>query len=228
MIPFGSRPKKLPVVLGQEEVHRLIQCVSVPKHRAVLLTLYAAGLRLSEAINLKLTDIKLTDIDSARMQLCIRQAKGNKDRYVPLSPLNSHLAVDLKLWRFDRLEAYRREICGDAGHSVPIGGIPKRLPPQTKLFDVPKQLVKILDRDLAAVGIDKTDERGRTLDVHGMHHTHCTMLSQASVALRTAQAAMRYSRIDLTINVYTDETQLRVRDAVESLPTLDLTAMPTR
>lgn len=52
MIPFGNRPKKLPVVLGQEEVHRLIECVTVPKHRAVLLTLYAAGLRLSEATNL--------------------------------------------------------------------------------------------------------------------------------------------------------------------------------
>lgn len=81
MIPFGNRPKKLPVVLGQEEVHRLIQCVTVPKHRAVLLTLYSAGLRLSEATNLK-----LPDIDSQRMQLRIIQAKGHKDRYVPLSP----------------------------------------------------------------------------------------------------------------------------------------------
>ncbi len=81
MIPFGNRPKKLPVVLGQEEVHRLIECVTVPKHRAVLLTLYAAGLRLSEATNLK-----LPDIDSERMQLRIIQAKGHKDRYVPLSP----------------------------------------------------------------------------------------------------------------------------------------------
>ncbi len=81
MIPFGNRPKKLPVVLGQEEVHRLIECVTVPKHRAVLLTLYAAGLRLSEATNLK-----LPDIDSERMQLRIIQAKGHKDRYVPISP----------------------------------------------------------------------------------------------------------------------------------------------
>lgn len=62
MIPFGNRPKKLPVVLGQSEVHRLIECVTHPKHRAVLLTLHAAGLRLSEA-----TPLKLTDIDSERM-----------------------------------------------------------------------------------------------------------------------------------------------------------------
>ncbi len=95
MIPFGNRPKKLPVVLGQSEVHRLIECVTHPKHRAVLLTLYAAGLRLSEATNLK-----LPDIDSERMQLRIIQAKGNKDRYVPLSP---RLLGELRAyWKHDR------------------------------------------------------------------------------------------------------------------------------
>jgi site-specific recombinase XerD len=80
MIPFGKRPKKLPAVLGQDEVHDLIQCVTVPKHRAVLLTLYAAGLRLAEATNLK-----IPDIDSERMQLKINGGKGGKDRYVPIS-----------------------------------------------------------------------------------------------------------------------------------------------
>jgi integrase len=63
-IPFGHTSKKLPNVLGSDEVARLIACVRVPKHRAVLLTLYAAGLRLTEATNLK-----IQDIDSARMQL---------------------------------------------------------------------------------------------------------------------------------------------------------------
>lgn len=78
---FGKRPKKLPTVLGQEEVHDLIQCVQVPKHRAVLLTLYAAGLRLAEA-----THLKIPDIDSGRMQLKVNGGKGGKDRYVPISP----------------------------------------------------------------------------------------------------------------------------------------------
>lgn len=81
MIPFGKRPRKLPAVLGQHEVHDLIQCVEYPKHRAVLLTLYAAGLRLAEA-----THLQLPDIDSQRMQLKINGGKGAKDRYVPLSP----------------------------------------------------------------------------------------------------------------------------------------------
>ena len=99
MIPFGNRPKKLPVVLGQEEVHRLIECVTNPKHRAVLLTLYAAGLRLSEA-----THLTLPHIDSARMQLRIVQAKGHKDRYVPLSP---RLLTELRAyWKLDRPSLY--------------------------------------------------------------------------------------------------------------------------
>jgi integrase/recombinase XerD len=80
-IPFGKRPKKLPSVLCVEEVSRLMACVPVLKHRTVLLTLYAAGLRLSEA-----TQLQLTDIDSTRMLLNIRHGKGSKQRLVPLSP----------------------------------------------------------------------------------------------------------------------------------------------
>lgn len=112
MIPFGNRPKKLPVVLGQAEVHRLIECVTVPKHRAVLLTLYAAGLRLSEATNLK-----LPDIDSERMQLRIIQAKGHKDRYVPLSP---RLLSELRAyWKHDRPKNY---IFPGKTNDVPLSG----------------------------------------------------------------------------------------------------------
>jgi len=81
MIPFGKRPKKLPSVLGQEEVTRLLSCVPNLKHRTVLLTLYAAGLRLSEG-----THLQIADIDSGRMQLRIRAGKGRKERVVPLSP----------------------------------------------------------------------------------------------------------------------------------------------
>lgn len=80
MIPFGKRTRKLPAVLSQAEVHDLIQCVTHPKHRAVMLTMYAAGLRIGEA-----TKLLLRDIDSERMQLKITHGKGGKQRYVPLS-----------------------------------------------------------------------------------------------------------------------------------------------
>ena len=82
MIPFGKRPKKLPVVLGNEQVMELIGCTKNLKHRTVLLVLYAAGLRLSEALHLQ-----IADIDSRRMQLDVRRGKGSKQRRVPMSPL---------------------------------------------------------------------------------------------------------------------------------------------
>ena len=81
MIPFGKRPKTLPAVLGANEVDRLLQCVRSIKHRTFLLTLYAAGLRLSEAAALT-----IPDIDSQRMQLRVAHGKGAKQRLVPLSP----------------------------------------------------------------------------------------------------------------------------------------------
>ena len=81
MIPFGKRPKKLPEVLSSQEVDALLSCVKSLKHKTLMLTLYAAGLRLGEASNLT-----TSDIDSKRMQLAIRNAKGAKDRRVPLSP----------------------------------------------------------------------------------------------------------------------------------------------
>lgn len=81
MIPFGKREKKLPTVLSGPEVQQLLQCTPNLKHRTFLMTLYAAGLRLSEASHLT-----LVDIDRQRMQLNIRCGKGARQRLVPLSP----------------------------------------------------------------------------------------------------------------------------------------------
>ena len=81
MVPFGRKPKTLPAVLSGEEVVRLLSCVKSFKHRTFLLTLYAAGLRLSEAAALT-----IADIDSQRMQLRVASGKGAKERLVPLSP----------------------------------------------------------------------------------------------------------------------------------------------
>ena len=78
-----DRPKKeksLPVVLSEEEIIRIFKNIENIKHRAILMVIYSAGLRISECINLK-----IKDIDSNRMQLRIEQAKGKKDRYTLLS-----------------------------------------------------------------------------------------------------------------------------------------------
>ncbi len=81
-IPRPKRPMLLPKLLNEDELGRLFAALRNKKHKAILFTVYSSGLRVSEVVNLK-----LADIDSGRMQIHIRHAKGKKDRYVNLSPL---------------------------------------------------------------------------------------------------------------------------------------------
>jgi site-specific recombinase XerD len=73
--------KRLPVVLSPEEVARFFHAIPSLKHRTILMVAYGAGLRISEAVSLR-----LTDIDRERRVLRVRQGKGKKDRYTVLSP----------------------------------------------------------------------------------------------------------------------------------------------
>ena len=82
--------------------------------------------------------------------------------------------------------------------------------------------VKVFNRDLRFAGIPKHDERGRTVCVHSLRHSHATLLSRAGVAPRIAQASMRHSSIDLTMSVYTDPKLLDVARALDALPALPL------
>jgi integrase/recombinase XerD len=92
-------PKKLPVVLSPEEVAQFFAAVDNLKHRAILMTAYAAGLRLSEVVGLR-----VADIDSRRMVLRVRQGKGRKDRDVMLSP--RLLTVLRRYWQAVRPRDY--------------------------------------------------------------------------------------------------------------------------
>ena len=78
-IPRSRRIKKLPIVLSKKEVGAILDKLQNLKHRAILMTIYSGGLRLGEAINLK-----VSDIDSQRMMIRVCQGKGNKDRYTLL------------------------------------------------------------------------------------------------------------------------------------------------
>ena len=80
VVPLPRQPQRLPEILSSEEVSRLLASVAHPKHRLVFETIYACGLRVSEA-----TRLKVRDIDRDRMTVRIEQGKGRKDRYVPLS-----------------------------------------------------------------------------------------------------------------------------------------------
>ena len=100
-IPMPKLPFKLPVILSPEEVMRFLDSVASHKHRTILTATYAAGLRVSEA-----TCLKVTDIDSKRMMLRVDQGKGHVDRDVMLSPrlleeLRSYWKVARpKVWLF--------------------------------------------------------------------------------------------------------------------------------
>ena len=80
-LPYPKQRLRLPVVLSPDEVQRLIAGAKNLYHRTLLLTLYGAGLRRSEACQLK-----VRDIDSQRMVLRVEQGKGGRDREIPLSP----------------------------------------------------------------------------------------------------------------------------------------------
>ena len=81
IIPAPKKPQTLPVVMSPEEVLQFLDCVEHIKHRTILTSCYAAGLRISEAVSLQ-----PSHIDSQRMVIRVEQGKGQKDRYVMLSP----------------------------------------------------------------------------------------------------------------------------------------------
>ena len=95
VIPVPKKPRSLPVVLSPEEVVQFLDGVKAAKHHAILTTCYAAGLRISEAVRLT-----VSAIDSERMALRIAKGKGQKDRYVMLSP--KLLEVLRAWWQVDR------------------------------------------------------------------------------------------------------------------------------
>ncbi len=91
---YPKRPERLPVILSEEEVARLIESAATSYHRVILMTLYGAGLRREE-----LCRLKVTDVDSQRMVLHVRQGKGRKDRDVTLSPRLLEVLRDYWKWR---------------------------------------------------------------------------------------------------------------------------------
>jgi integrase/recombinase XerD len=94
-IPRVKRDKKLPTALSKGEVQKLFDATTNLKHKAILMTVYGGGFRVSEVANLK-----PGDIDSANMQIHIRLGKGNKDRYTILSKVN--LMILREYWKIYR------------------------------------------------------------------------------------------------------------------------------
>jgi len=136
IIPAPKKPQKLPIVLSPEEVLQFLSCVQSIKHRTILTVCYAAGLRISEAVHLK-----VADIDSERMVIRVEQGKGQKDRFVMLSPkllevLRAWWPVEKpKQWLFpgDRVDSHITRVavedaCQKAHRRC---GIPKPITPHS-------------------------------------------------------------------------------------------------
>src|SRR6476619_4065327 len=149
-------PKTLPVVLSTDEMARFLDALRNPKHRAVLMTAYAGGLRLSEVARLR-----VEDIDSARMVIHLRQAKGHKDRDVMLSP--RLLAVLREYWKLQRPRPYL---------------FPGR-PPDRPISVRTVQMV--CGRALKALGLSKH------VDMHTLRHIVATRRLESGTDLRTIQ-----------------------------------------
>ncbi len=178
-------------------------------------TLVITGLRRGELASLTVGSLHL----DGPVPYAALEAASAKNRQATEIPLRDDLAADLRVWMTDKLEAL-------SGPTVPLTGSLQSLPLDMPLLDVPRQLVKTLDRDLAVAGISKIDDRGHSLDVHALRHSFGTLLSVGGVAPRIAQAAMRHSSIVLTMNVYTDPRLLDVRQALDALPSLPLNGSP--
>lgn len=98
-LPYPKEPKRLPTILSQDEVSRLINAADTLKQRAILMLLYGAGLRRIEAARLK-----VSDIDSARMMIHVEYGKGGRSRDIPFSP--TLLETLREYWRSEKPKGY--------------------------------------------------------------------------------------------------------------------------
>ncbi|WP_233888783.1 tyrosine-type recombinase/integrase [Paraburkholderia flagellata] len=188
-------PRNLPVVLSPEEVRRLIAAAGNLKHQTALSVAYGAGLRASEVVALK-----VSDIDSQRMTLRIEQGKGRKDRYAMLSPV---LLERLRLWwRVARTQGSML----DGGWLFP--GVDPVDPLSTR------QLNRAVHAAAEAAQIDKR------VTPHTLRHSFATHLLEQKVDIRVIQVLLGHQQLETTalyVQVATDLLR-EVISPLERLP----------
>ena len=173
-------------------------------------TFVLTGLRLNELRSITVSQVCLDE----PLPHLVLNAADEKNRRGANIPLRADLAEEVHDWLDQKL--HLRQVNAQRRGEAPLD----KLPEDEKLFMVSQSLLKVLDKDLAFAGIAKRDARGRTVDVHALRHTFGTHLARACVIPRVAQAAMRHSSLDLTMNVYTDPALLDVAGVLDKLPAL--------
>lgn len=167
-IPWPKKPQRLPDIMTAEEVERLLREMRSLKHRAILMTAYGAGLRISEACSLE-----TADIDSDRMLIHVREGKRSKDRYVMLS--------DRLL---EALRVYWRSARPKGTYLFP-GMIPGR--PITS-----GAVQRVLKKVVAGCGFRKR------VTMHALRHGFATHLLEEGVDIRVIQRLLGHSSIQTT------------------------------
>jgi integrase/recombinase XerD len=189
-LPWARPPMRLPTVLSRDEVRRLIEVVAHrPRDKALLMTLYGAGLRISEAVALK-----GQDIDSAQMLIHVRQGKGKKDRIVPLP--DTLLPVLRDAWR--------------AGSKQAAGRRSVQPPPENSsseasacwLFPRSRNPQRPMDIHTAYHMVRQAARRAgikRKVSPHTLRHTYATHQVEAGVHLRKLQLLLGHAHLSTTL-----------------------------
>jgi integrase/recombinase XerD len=192
------QPRKLPLVLSVEEVARLLEAAPGPKYKAALGTAYGAGLRVSEIVALK-----VSDIDSTRMLIRVEQGKGRKDRHAMLSP---QLLVLLRAWW---REGRRR------GVMLPQGWLFPGRNPITPLST--RQMSRAVHAAAEAAEIKKR------ITPHTLRHSFATHLLEQDVDIRVIQVLLGHAKLNTTalyahVATKTIHTVMSPLDRIRLLP----------
>jgi len=189
---YPKRRERLPVILSEEEVARLIESACSSYHRVILMTLYGTGLRREE-----LSRLKLTDVDSQRMVIHVRQGKGNKDRDVTLSP--RLLEVLRAYWRWRKPKVYL------------FPSLYRNRPEQP----ITSKTIWYAVREAARrAGIKKK------VSPHTLRHSWATHLLERGTDLKTIQVLLGHVDLEATtIYLHLSQRHLQgVNNPIETLP----------
>jgi integrase/recombinase XerD len=194
--PYPKVPRRLPEILSQEEVTRLIDSASNLSHRAILMTLYSTGMRRSELVSLK-----VSDVDSRRMVIHVRQGKGSKDRDVPLS--QKLLETLREYWRWVKPKTYLFPgQPGKRGSDVPLTA---------------KAVWHACHGAVRRAGIQKK------ISPHSLRHSYATHLLESGADLHTIQLLLGHADMrHMTVYLHLSERHLHaVANPLDGLPVSD-------
>lgn len=192
LLEWPSLPEHLPVVLTLEEIDRIEDSIDLSKaegarNRAIIEVLFSCGLRVSELVNMKLSDLYLED------RVLLVRGKGNKERLVPVS---NKAISDLKRWFFDR-------------------NLMKIKPGEDDYVFLNRRGAHLTRTMILIMVKRQAEEAGikKTISPHTFRHSFATALLQGGADLRSIQAMLGHEKIDTTL-VYTHISNEQLRKAI--------------